>query len=655
MGSMLQNLRHFVWLITFVGVFSVSLADAQGGETRQLGTNLDAVTDYSPQLPFTDLFLSSREWFTQCQQGIDPGCTPSNAWDTGEADQLDQDAHGWIRSLPSRGAPPIYTSVATYWDLPREFPSGRYVVLYVGQGTIEYGLGATKIAELSAPGRDVVSVDLSRGGILLRITRTDTLGDGDYVRDIRFVAEADEQSLLANRFSSTFLARLRPYQTLRFMDWMRTNGSTVSTWGSRARAEDARFSTDKGVPPEVMVELANVSEKSPWFTMPHRATDDFIRNFATVVRDNLLSSLTVYVEYSNEVWNSAFPQSSWVEARGMTEWAGSLESSFTKRINWYGKRSAEVCDIWKSVFGGSPQQVVCVMASQAANSWTASEALSCPLWDEAPCAGHGIGALGIAPYMGDYLGQEENADVVAAWGASAAGLTKLFEELSSGGEIPGGPTGGALAQSLGWIGVNKAVANSFGISLVSYEGGQHLVGVGDASNDDTLTDLFTTANRDPRMGSLYTAYLEGWESHSGGLFMHFTDIGSYSKYGSWGALETIGQESSPKYDALWRYALDSEPPVVTPVPATPTPRPSRTLRVFTQGRGEVRSRPSGIRCGSRCRATFARSTRVILTAYPSRRYRFVRWRGACNHTRRSCSLALQTSASVTTIFSRVRR
>jgi hypothetical protein len=400
-----------------------------------------------------------------------------------------------------------------------------------------------------------------------------------------------------------------------------------------------------------MVELANLSDKSPWFTMPHQATDDFIRNFATVVRDNLLPSLTVYVEYSNEVWNSAFPQAAWVEARGMTEWAGSLESSFTKRINWYGKRSAEVCDIWKSVFGGSPQQVVCVMASQAANSWTASEALSCPLWNEAPCAQHGIGALAIAPYMGDYLGQEENAEVVAGWGASAAGLTKLFAELSLGGEIAGGPAGGALAQSMEWIGVNKAVATSFGIPLVSYEGGQHLVGVGSASNDDILTNLFSTANRDPRMGSLYTEYLEGWESHGGGLFMHFTDIGSYSRYGSWGALELIGQETSPKYDALWRYALDTEPPVAPP----PTPRPARTLRVFKEGRGEVRSRPSGIRCGSRCRATFATSARVILTAYPSPRYRFVQWRGACKHTRRTCSISSQASGSVTAIFARVRR
>lgn len=162
---MTRLLSFFILFVSLGGALTLSSASAQGGtSTRQLGTNLDGVTDYSPQLPFTDLFLISREWFTQCQQGVDPGCTSAKSWDTGEAAQLDTDAQGWVRSLPAPSAAPVYTSVATYWDLPQEFPSGRYVVLYEGRGTIEYGLGATKVPELSTLGRDVVSVDISKGG-----------------------------------------------------------------------------------------------------------------------------------------------------------------------------------------------------------------------------------------------------------------------------------------------------------------------------------------------------------------------------------------------------------------------------------------------------------------------------------------------------------
>jgi hypothetical protein len=203
----------------------IDSAIAQSGSAaRRLGTNLEAVTDYSPQVPFTDLFLISREWFTQCQVGVDPGCTNSNSWDTGEAAALDLDANGWVRALPSRSDTPIFTSVATFWDLPSDFPSGRYVVLYEGEGTIEYGLGGTRIDELSSPGRDVVQVNISGGGILVRITSTDPSSGGDYIRSIRFVAAGDEGRLATNRFSRRFLDRLQPYTALRFMDWMCRRG-----------------------------------------------------------------------------------------------------------------------------------------------------------------------------------------------------------------------------------------------------------------------------------------------------------------------------------------------------------------------------------------------------------------------------------------------
>ena len=652
--------RRCVFLVLIVYLTTVACSAYGQGLSRRLGTNLDAVTDYSPQVPFTNLFLSSREWFTQCQAGVDPGCTPAKAWDTGEAALVDVDGDGWVRALPAPEAAPLFTSVATFWDLPAEFPSGRYVVLYDGLGVIEYGIGATKIPELSARGRDVVAVDVSKGGILLKITETNTLGDGDYIRSIRFVAEADEQRLLTNRFSSAFIERLQPYQALRFMDWMRTNDSVVSTWAGRSQPNDARFSTPQGVPVEIMVELSNKTEKAPWFTMPHQASDDYVRNFATVVRDSLLSTLPVYVEYSNEVWNSGFSQGDWVEARGVAEWPASLESRFTKRMNWHGKRSAEVCEIWKSVFAASPQQVTCVLASQAANSWTGQEALSCPLWKEAPCFRHGIGALAIAPYIGDYLGQEENATHVAGWGASASGLAKLFAELQSGGELSGGPAGGAMAQSFGWIEANKAVADAFGVTLLSYEGGQHLVGVGSASQNTTLTSLFTQANRDERMGTVYAAYLQGWESRGGGLFMHFTDIGSYSRYGSWGALERIGQTSSAKYGALWTYSLGTQPPVqppATPHPdpqptAQPTASPAHKLRVSKRGRGEIVSSPGGIRCGSQCRATFSQTKRVTLRSRSSPGYRFVGWKGACRHARRLCVVTLPYTGIATATFSK---
>ena len=40
-----------------------------------------------------------------------------------------------------------------------------------------------------------------------------------------------------------------------------------------------------------------------------------------------------------------------------------------------------------------------------------------------------------------------------------------------------------------------------------------------------------------RAASLYLDYLQGWKDAGGQLFVHFTDVSRYDKWGDWGALE----------------------------------------------------------------------------------------------------------------------
>ena len=57
-----------------------------------------------------------------------------------------------------------------------------------------------------------------------------------------------------------------------------------------------------------------------------------------------------------------------------------------------------------------------------------------------------------------------------------------------------------------------------------------------------MTQLFTRVNRNPRMGDLYRRYFEIWYQAGGDLFLPFVAVGSWSKYGSWGALEYVHQD-----------------------------------------------------------------------------------------------------------------
>ena len=611
------------------------------------GTNLDAITDYSPQIPFRDIFLSSREWITQCQAGSDPGCSASNSFDTGESHLIDLDQNGWVKSLPSLSASPVFTSVATVWDVAPEFPAGRYVVLYRGAGTIEYALGAEKLNALSRVGRDVIQINPDRGALVLRITKTDPLSSGDYIRDIHVVAESDENIYTTNRFSEAFLRRLQPYSVLRFMDWARTNNSSLSNWNTRARKLDSRYSTNRGVPPEIAIELANVTGKTPWFNIPHAATDDFVEGLANLALNELDPNIPVYIEYSNEAWNSTFLQGAWIEQQGENSFLGGSDSSFTKRINFYGKRTAEICAIWNRIFIQNPQRVNCVIASQAANPWTASEALSCPLWAQGPCLNYGIRSLAISPYFGDYLGQEENYRAILRFGSTTSEIiSAIFQELRAGGELHGGPKGGAMSQSFDWIEQNRNVAAGYNLSLIAYEGGQHLVGVGSGSDSEKLTELFTSANRDPRMSDTYLDYLKGWQARGGGLFVHFSDISLYTKFGSWGALEKSDQISSPKYDALVTYATGTPPGRGT------NRKIKSVLSIKVTGRGLISSRPSGANCRATCSTRFNTGSTVMLTARAAKGFTFRGWGGACVGRRRECRVKLTKNAAVRANFIR---
>jgi hypothetical protein len=519
--------------------------------SASIGTNLSPVVDWSSEWPFVDAFKTSRAWLTQCNSWQQSDCLAG--WDTGEEHLLDLDSSGWVRSLPAPTDSPQYWFVGTlmFRGLKGHYPAGQYVVLYDGEGTLAYDFDAKKDTTASQPGRDVLNVTPSDNGIYLKVTATDPQHTGNYLRNIRVLTPGAEASYTTDIFPAQFLQRLAAYKTVRFMNWMRANDTTQRDWTQRPLPTDARYSTSDGVPLEVMLALANRLQAAPWFTLPHQATDDYLRQFAMLALAGLDRTRTVYVEYSNEIWNGLFSQGQWVEQQGQAAWPTSSASGFTKRINWYGKRAAEMCDIWKNAWGVDSNRIVCVMSGQAANDWVVSQALDCPLWSGGPCVAHGVNAIAIAPYFGYYVGAPENEATVQSWTLdSDGGLSRLFTELQTGGVLPGGPSGGALQDAARQVAAHATLASARQLKLLAYEGGQHLAGVGAVVNNPGITALFIAANRDPRMNTVYTAYLTNWQQQKGQTFVHFLNVDAYSQWGSWGALEYLDQTSTPKYDAL---------------------------------------------------------------------------------------------------------
>ena len=155
---------------------------------------------------------------------------------------------------------------------------------------------------------------------------------------------------------------------------MATNHSTQGEWSDRPTPDSSIFSGEIASI-EAMVELANRTDTDPWFTMPHMATDEYVTNFANYVKDNLDPELKVYVEYSNEVWNNDFAQGWWIENQGIEEFAESTVGDFGKRMDWFGKRTTEITQMWDEVYGEDKERVVGVLGAQAANNWTVQKTL----------------------------------------------------------------------------------------------------------------------------------------------------------------------------------------------------------------------------------------------------------------------------------------
>ncbi len=568
-----------IFIITALTLLLISqTATARYSENPKLGINVGDLGKLTTAIPFTDIFKSSKGWFTSCEydwqakHAIDPDCTPKTSLNTREQSVLHLDGNGWVRSLPAPQDAPVFTSVTSIWKLSDHFPTGRYVVFYDGVGIMKI-TGDLRMV-LSRPGRMEFDLLSPKRNLKLQITRTDPANNGEYIRNIRIVPKKNENDYQRRVFNEDYLARVRPMHSLRFMPWTNTRSNEAVEWNQRAGIGEAHYTGATGVPAERMVDLANAINATPWLSVPYKASDDYIRQFARMVKNRLRKKQIVYIEYSNEVWNSIFPAATYAARKADKLWKFPYKEvkGGKRRVllsaNWYAKRSVEMCQIWKKEFGADRNRVKCVMGSLNSVLWVGKEILDCPLWKEARGCGRHIDAYGIGPYFGDYIAKKGNRDEVKSWTRDAdGGMGRLFKEIFEGGVLKNSPPGGAMPLLKNQIAANKQLADKYGLQMLAYEAGQHLIRYDPPHTvkDPAVLNLFMNAQKDPRMKEAYQRYLETWGNSGGGLMLHFFGIGQPEPKNFFSMLDYLQQPSTPKYQALMDY-LGSKSNYVAPAP-----------------------------------------------------------------------------------------
>lgn len=527
-----------------------------------VGMNVSPLSYYSPAPPMIDVMKQAGPWIT----------ASATAWDTGEEATLKTDADDNLLALPAA----TDTTVKWRWATTAlsslgALPLGTYVMTYDGVGTLVYGGSMVRDAKLSTLGRDVIAIN-GTNNVWLTIKATDPTNP---VRNLHFWrpggACSSDLSVFAadatacpgtfvpyEKFPATasiwyqpWLADMKGFKAIRFMDWNRTNATTINTWAERTTMTARRWTGASGVPIEAELDLANRLQADAWLNVPPYVVDtDYALQIGKLAARMLTGMSRLDLEYANETWNYAFPATGWILNQSNAHWAKQVALPASNQWYfaraWYGERLVQMCSAAKAA---NPSTRCVANVQAAANGTDIQRVLGCDAavaYDQdQPCT-KGVDIIAIAPYFGGYIGTATYRPTVNAWIAQAdGGLGSLFNEINGGGIV----AGGSLAQINGWTKANVATAKLYGVPVWAYEGGQGLVM---PDHDAKVQALFTAANRDPRMGAAYDRMLADWTAAGGQVFSFYSSSGIASGYGFWGMKLDQADNAAPKWQSAVR-------------------------------------------------------------------------------------------------------
>ncbi len=486
-----------------------------------IGTNLSGFADWVPERPLKNLMKHVRP--EPIAFNDDCFC-----WDNGNLSLLQFDADGYPTHIPQQanGVPNKvrYVISSEGANLP---PGETYVLLYDGTGSLDIGGGVTETS--NTPGRVQFNVNAA-DNIFFRIVASQM---GDPVRNVRILRLADEQADLdAEPFYEGFLDKIRPFKALRFMDWGHTNGNPVEHWEDRSSLTHFTYATATGVPYEMMVKLANQLKKDVWLCVPHAADSNYVAQMAALFRDQLDPDLTIYLEYSNEVWNWIFAQAHY------------NADNAPSNLN-YGRamamRAGRTFRTWHEVFGTEKTRVKRVLGLQAGFNYLNEQILSHldPAdWDYGSPT--------------SYLGLDH----------SDTGQPILNASSTPADIIENARNAWAGFRPVLWQDYNNI--KLFGKKIINYEGGQHFVG-NVFGIPYPYQQAMWDAQYSPEIHALYDEMLDTIRTWGSRMFGNFSLASPQeSVYGSWGVLNDIDlqppyMQTAPKYQALLDNICEEDP------------------------------------------------------------------------------------------------
>ena len=365
-------------------------------------------------------------------------------------------------------------------------------------------------------------------------------------------------------FSAAYKSFLSYFTGIRFMDYLATNGNRQANWADRVKPADATQYQPtggygwqgKGASWEYLVALANETGKDVWINVPVYASDDYVTKLAQLfaygsdginpyaspqaapVYAPLDANLKLYIEYSNELWNTSFPQyNSNVALAEAEAAAGNSALAYDKNGSWFvwerrraAERIAQISTLFRGVFGDEAMmtRVRPVFEWQYGNM-------------------NETAAVGL-DFLDDYYNNADGVKHVATphpvnyflyGGGGGWYVEPVHEGLGTAAAVF------ASGQNVPSTGGDALWANAFGLKAMGYEGGFEVGG-------DTGAAAEVALNLDPGVLGQATQALTAF-FHLGGTMPFIFNAAGATSYGV--ANPTINELNTPKMQAI--LALDA--------------------------------------------------------------------------------------------------
>jgi len=570
--------------VTSAATVTVSPALAQ----PDLGVNAGLVADWDPSQMFADAMKQARK-FGSVSAPYDESATV--------------DALGW--PMQDAGVLIVSANVGSWME-------GSYALTFTGQATVQAwddpSVSVGAVAYDSASNTSTATVTVSHGYANLALTfantrRTQASAVGSGVTNVSLMRPTvnGTSHVAGSLFTDRYLDRLKYFTAIRMMDYLQTNNSTEAVWTDRSIPA---YASQQVAPPhasqnvsaqyitggayEYAIQLANLTGKDLWLTIPHLAFGGDYRFSSTIWATNLAlllkygsdssgspytglsgssganpqpaggpvnpglnAGLHVYIEYSNEMWSTAGNQNAWLRQQASAaivardsdlDWDNDSNQS---DVEWriVAKGVMEIANAFANVYGSAAFGNVYrpVLAGQLANVSTFS-GLSY-LESRHGGANQYVWAVAGAPY------DDFNGD--------------LPGNTMTGAQIVAGMQSYQAANIVPWVSNLAALPNTYHLQggMLAYEGGQGAI-------FQTAGSL--AAQTMPAMRGVTTTLLDTWFARGGGAFFYYELCAG----GTWGLAQDISYdidgdagytanpagstEAAPKWGAIKQVATQGQ-------------------------------------------------------------------------------------------------